>query len=160
MRGMAKVSAGILLFRRGAHSAHLEIFLVHPGGPFWKSKDLGAWSIPKGMVSADEEALAAAKREFHEETGWTCPEGNEIDLGEIRMGSGKRVRCWAVEGEVDASRCRSNFFELEWPPRSGKLHAFPEADQWQYYDAADAKRKINPHQAALIDRLIAVLGEE
>jgi predicted NUDIX family NTP pyrophosphohydrolase len=149
---MPAMSAGLLVYRRGERG--LEVLLVHPGGPFWRKKDLGAWSVPKGMINPGEDALAAARREFEEETGMPGPKGEVMDLGEIRMGSGKRVRVWAVAGEVPVERCRSNVFRHEWPPKSGKFADFPEVDQWQYFGLEEARAKINVNQAPLLEELL------
>jgi predicted NUDIX family NTP pyrophosphohydrolase len=146
------VSAGLLLFRRRA--GELEVLLVHPGGPFWQKKDLGAWSIPKGLPDDGEELLAAARRELEEETGFTAP-GDALPLGETRQRSGKVVHAWAVEGDADPSRLRSNSFELEWPPRSGKRREFPEVDRAEWFGLDEARAKINPAQAVFLDALSA-----
>jgi predicted NUDIX family NTP pyrophosphohydrolase len=153
---MAVISAGILIYRHGRSG--LEVLLVHPGGPFWARKDLGAWSIPKGLAESDEDVLAAAKREFEEETGLCCPESPAIDLGEVRLASGKRVHAWAVEGDFALESCRSNAFSLEWPPKSGKQKEFPEVDQWRYFAAEEGREKLNKNQAVLIDRLLATVS--
>ena len=123
---MTKRSAGLLLYRRSERGT--EVFLVHPGGPFWAKKDLGAWSIPKGEYAEDEAALAAARREFQEETGFAI-EGDFLDLGTVRQTGGKLVTAWALEGDCDPSAVHSNTFEMEWPPRSGKKQTFPEIDR-------------------------------
>ena len=120
---MPKQSAGLLLYRQRKH--HLEVFLVHPGGPLWAKKDLGSWSIPKGEFD-EEEPLLAAKREFQEETGFDAPQGEYIPLKHVTQKSGKIVHAWAVEAEIEAEQIHSNSFEMEWPPRSGKRQAFPE----------------------------------
>jgi len=134
----------------------LQFFLVHPGGPFWENKDAGAWSIPKGEFLDDEEALAAAKREFFEETGQPI-DGNFIKLTPIKQKSGKTVHAWAMEGDVDANNITSNTFQLEWPPRSGKFIEIPEVDKAGWFVVADAKRKINPTQYALIEELVGLI---
>jgi predicted NUDIX family NTP pyrophosphohydrolase len=152
---MPQRSAGILLFK--VHNGQLEVLLVHPGGPLWRNKDAGAWSIPKGECAADEPARAAAFREFAEETGTALADTGALDLGEIRQKGGKSVAAWAVEGDFDPARLRSNHFELTWPPRSGRTERFPEVDRAQWYDPGSAREKINPAQADLIDRLQAVL---
>ena len=144
-------SAGILLHRGGPDA--LEVLLVHPGGPAWAGRDLGAWSIPKGEYVDGEDPLAAARREFEEELGTAPPAGDAADLGEIRQKSGKRVRGWAVRGDLDAGRIQSNTFEFEWPPRSGKLIEIPEVDRAEWFDLAAAREKINPGQVPLLDRL-------
>jgi predicted NUDIX family NTP pyrophosphohydrolase len=149
-------SAGILLFRRGAGGA--EVLLVHPGGPFWARKDLGAWSIPKGEHGDDEDALAAARREFEEETGTALPDGPLTALGDIRQRGGKRVRAWALEGDFDPATVRSNTFELEWPPRSGRTQAFPEIDRAAWFGLDEARERLLGAQAPFLDRLREHLG--
>jgi predicted NUDIX family NTP pyrophosphohydrolase len=144
-------SAGILLFRRGPDGP--EFLLVHPGGPFWARRDEGAWSIPKGEHADGEDPLACARREFEEETGAAPPEGEVIELGEIRQRGGKRVSAWALEGDLDPETVHSNTFELEWPPRSGRRQPFPEVDRAAWFGLDEARRRINPAQAALLDRL-------
>lgn len=144
-------SAGILLFRR--NNKQIEFFLVHPGGPFWAKKDAGAWSIPKGEYGDEEDALSAARREFEEETGQTVS-GNFIPLQPLKQKGGKLVQAFAVEGDIDAGNIRSNTFEMEWPPRSGKRRSFPEVDRAGWFDAATAKEKINEKQAALVHELL------
>ena len=148
-----KRSAGILLHRRrdGAH----EVLLVHPGGPFWAKKDAGAWSIPKGEYEDGEEPRAAALREFAEELGAPPPDGELVELGEVRQKNRKVVTAWAAEGDVDASAVRSNTFEMEWPPRSGPPQAFPEIDRAEWFPLARAREKLVPAQAAFVDRLEA-----
>ncbi len=133
------------------------VLLVHPGGPFWKNKDAGAWSIPKGEYDDAEEPLAAAKREFAEELG-ALPAGEVTPLGEIRQKAGKVVTAFALEGEFDCATFKCNSFEIEWPPNSGKRASFPEIDQAQWFSLDEARRKINPAQAELIDRLEAALA--
>jgi predicted NUDIX family NTP pyrophosphohydrolase len=150
---MQKQSAGILLYRKTNNI--LQVFLVHPGGPFFKNKDEGSWSIPKGEFLDDEEPLAAAKREFAEETGQSIT-GDFIALGSIRQKSGKTVYAWAVEGDIDHQAIVSNTFELEWPPRSGKQITIPEIDRAEWFEIAVAKQKINPAQAELIDRIVDI----
>jgi predicted NUDIX family NTP pyrophosphohydrolase len=145
------VSAGILLFRTSDRG--VEVLLVHPGGPFWRRKDLGAWTIPKGEVQPGEDLLDAARREFHEETGWPA-EGEVISLGQVRQASRKVVHGWAVEGEFDPSAINSNTFEMEWPPRSGQMTAFPEADKAAWFGIDEARRRILPAQAPLLDALL------
>jgi predicted NUDIX family NTP pyrophosphohydrolase len=149
---MARKSAGILLWKR-EHGA-MRVLLVHPGGPFWKNKDAGAWSIPKGEYRDDEEPLAAAKREFAEELG-PLPAGDVMPLGEIRQKAGKVVTAFALEADFDCAGFTCNSFEIEWPPRSGRRTSFPEVDQAQWFPLAEARRRINPAQAELIDRLEA-----
>lgn len=144
-------SAGILLYR--TTPAGFEVLLVHPGGPFWARRDAGAWSIPKGGYGDSEEPLAAARREFEEELGTAPPADEPVDLGEIRLKSGKRVRAWALAGDLDATAITSNTFTVQWPPRSGRMQEFPEVDRAQWFGLAEARQKLNPAQAALIDRL-------
>jgi predicted NUDIX family NTP pyrophosphohydrolase len=147
-------SAGILLHRRAGDQ--LQVLLVHPGGPLWARRDAGAWSIPKGeYADGTEDPLAAARREFEEELGVAPPDGEALDLGEVRQKSGKRVRAWALAGDLDASAILSNTCEIEWPPRSGRTIEIPEVDRAQWFSLADAREKINPAQVALLDRLLA-----
>lgn len=153
---MTKSSAGILLFKRTG--GRLQVLLVHPGGPFWAEKDEGAWSIPKGEYGPDEDALAAARREFREETGFELPPGDPIPLAPLKQPSGKVVSAWAIEGDADASRIMSNAFSLEWPPRSGRRQEFPEVDRAAWFDAETARRKIAKGQAAFLDELLTKLG--
>ena len=149
------LSAGILLYRTVNDT--LEVLLVHPGGPLWARRDEGAWSVPKGEYDATEEPLDAARREFAEELGTPAPGGDPLDLGEVRQKSGKRVRAWALSGDFDATALTSNTFEMEWPPRSGRRRAFPEVDRAAWFTLAEGRRRINPAQAALLDRLAASL---
>jgi predicted NUDIX family NTP pyrophosphohydrolase len=151
---MAKHSAGILLYRLRDHS--LEVFLVHPGGPFWARKDVGAWSIPKGEFE-EEDAQAAAKREFHEETG-LCVEGDLLALTPQKQKGGKIVYAWAVEGDLDPGRVKSNTFEMEWPPRSGKKQLFPEIDKGEWFTVQAALQKINQGQVGFLKELKEKLG--
>jgi predicted NUDIX family NTP pyrophosphohydrolase len=148
---VARRSAGILLHRRGADG--VEVLLVHPGGPFWAKKDAGAWSIPKGEHEEGEDARACALREFAEETGSAPAPGELRDLGTVRQKSGKVVRAWALEGDLDPETVRSNHFEMEWPPRSGRRLQFPEVDRAAWFGLDAARAKINPAQAAFLDRL-------
>ena len=152
---MAKRSAGILMYRTGDYE--LSILLVHPGGPFWRTKDAGAWSIPKGEVDQDEEAAAAARREFEEELGTAAP-GELIPLGEIRQKGGKVVEAFAVQGDLDTSRIVSNSFECEWPPRSGRTQSFPEVDRAEWFTIAAAREKLLESQWQLLDRLTEALA--
>jgi predicted NUDIX family NTP pyrophosphohydrolase len=151
---MPKTSAGILLYRRKDNE--LRVFLVHPGGPFFAKKDEGAWSVPKGELNEGEDALAAARREFLEETGCGA-EGTFIPLSPITQKGGKIVLAWAVEGDCDADAIRSNTFALEWPPKSGRVRDFPEVDRAGWFTVGEAKKKINPAQAALVDELAGKL---
>jgi predicted NUDIX family NTP pyrophosphohydrolase len=153
---MAKVSAGLLLYRY--RDGRLQVFLVHPGGPFWARKDEGAWSIPKGEVGDGEDPLAAAKREFEEETG-IQPSGDFVPLAAIKQKAGKVVQAWAFAGDCDPRHTRSNSFTMEWPPRSGKQEEFPEVDRAEFFEIEEAKRKINPAQAELLAELQQKLSE-
>jgi predicted NUDIX family NTP pyrophosphohydrolase len=152
---MKKKSAGILLYR--LKNKFLEVFLVHPGGPFWAKKDIGSWSIPKGEFTEDEIPLDAAKREFREELGIDCT-GEFIPLTPIKQKSGKIVYAWASEGDIDPNQIKSNTFEMEWPPKSGKKQEFPEIDKGEWFNVSDAKKKIIPSQSGLIDELISKLN--
>ena len=152
---MAKVSAGLLLYRLRAGGP--EVFLVHPGGPFWAKKDAGAWSIPKGEVAADEALLAAAQREFREETGFGIT-GEFRALAPVRQAGGKTVHAWAVEADCDATAVRSNTFEMEWPPRSGRRQVFPEIDRAAWLDLASAGTKITKGQLPLLEQLERLLA--
>jgi predicted NUDIX family NTP pyrophosphohydrolase len=148
---MPNQSAGILLYRKVNNN--LQIFLVHPGGPFFKNKDLGSWSIPKGEFLEAEEPLAAAKREFEEETGQAIS-GDFIALDPVRLKSGKKIYAWAVEGDINHETIFSNLFEMEWPPKSGKKQSFPEIDRAEWFEVNEAKLKINGAQATFIEELI------
>ncbi len=148
---MATTSAGLLLYRRRAGG--LEVLIAHMGGPFFARREQGAWTIPKGEHDESEDALAAARREFAEETGAAPPEGPTIELGEVRQAGGKRVRAWALEGDFDPAALRSNTFTLEWPPRSGRSAEFPEIDRLSWVDPAGARRLLVAAQAGLIDEL-------
>jgi predicted NUDIX family NTP pyrophosphohydrolase len=162
---MARVSAGILLFRRGSGGegggggggAGIEVLLVHPGGPFWKNKDTGAWSIPKGEVAEGEDLLATARREFAEELGFAPPEG-AMPLGSVKQKGGKVVHAWGCEGECDVSQVKSNTFRMEWPPRSGKFSEFPEVDKAAWFSPAQARQKLNPGQIEFLETLERLLG--
>jgi predicted NUDIX family NTP pyrophosphohydrolase len=149
-------SAGILLYRR--REGVVEVLLVHPGGPLWAKRDLGAWSIPKGEYGPGEDPLAVALREFGEETGQPPPEGGLVALGEIRQRGGKVVSAWAAPGDLDPAAVTSNTFTLEWPPRSGTVREFPEVDRAGWFDLAAARDKLLPGQAELIDRLQELLA--
>jgi predicted NUDIX family NTP pyrophosphohydrolase len=154
---MAKKSAGILLYR--FRDGTLEVFLVHPGGPFWTKKDAHAWGIPKGELQADEDPLLAAKRELEEETGLT-PQGQFIALTPRKQPSGKVIHAWAVEGDCDAKAIRSNAFQMEWPPRSGKYQEFPEIDRAAWLSLAEAAEKIAPGQRGFLDELLRLLSKD
>jgi predicted NUDIX family NTP pyrophosphohydrolase len=152
----AASSAGILLHRRG--EAGTEVLLVHPGGPYWTRKDLGAWSIPKGELDPGEDPRACALREFAEETGVALELAELDELGSVTLKSGKLVHGFAAAGELDAAAVRSNTFELEWPPRSGRMRSFPEIDRAEWFALDAARAKLNPAQAAFVDRLEELLG--
>jgi predicted NUDIX family NTP pyrophosphohydrolase len=154
---MPKKSAGLLLFRQNSQASQVEVFLVHPGGPFWRNKDEGAWTIPKGEFTDEEDALAAARREFQEETGSAAPVGEYLPLKSIKQTGGKSVHAWAIEADFDAARLQSNSFRCEWPPRSGRMQDFPEVDRAEWFAPDAAKRKILKGQAPLIDQLLALL---
>ena len=139
-------------FRTG----QLEVLLAHPGGPFFTNKDLGAWTIPKGLVDEDEDQLVTAQREFEEETG-TRPEGDFVPLGEVLQKGGKTVVAWAFEGDLDPAAIRSNTFQREWPPRSGRWRDFPEVDRAAFFSIDEARGKINPAQAEFLSRLERLL---
>lgn len=150
-----KTSAGLLLYRDAA--GRLEVLLVHPGGPFWAKKDAGAWSIPKGEIAEGEDPLAAAKREFEEETG-TRPTGEAIALAPRRQASGKLVHAWAVRGDLDPAALKSTTFTLEWPPRSGRRQEFPEVDRAAWFTLDEAREKILKGQAPFLDDLERIAG--
>ena len=151
IRKRSNISAGLLMFRRKNNS--LEFLLVHPGGPFWKNKDDGAWSIPKGETAENEDLLTRAQIEFEEELGFK-PSGAWIPLGSIKQKGGKTVHCWGFEGDLPQPfELRSNTFQLEWPPRSGKFKEFPEVDRAKFFSDEIARRKINPAQVPFLDRL-------
>ena len=154
----AKESAGILLFRGGDAP---QLLLVHPGGPFWAKKDLGAWSIPKGELEIGEDGRDCALRELGEELGPATPRLDPaalVELGAVRQKSGKLVHAWAAEAEFDPAKLDGNTFELEWPPRSGRRREFPEVDRAEWFDPDEARRRILPAQAPLIDALLAALA--
>ncbi len=153
---MPQVSAGLLLYR--IRNGASEVFLVHPGGPLWEKKDLGVWSIPKGLVDKDEDTLDAAKREFHEETGFIAS-GPFIPLTPVKLASGKIVSAWAFEGDCDERNMRSNSFTMEWPPHSGKLGLFPEADRGAWFRLEEASRKISKGQRILLEDLQRLLSQ-
>ena len=153
---MPKLSAGLLVYRRGDDGP--EVLLVHPGGPYWAKKDDGAWSIPKGEYEPDEDPLQVALREFEEETGKAPPDPTgAVSLGELRQPSGKIVRAWTVEGDVDVAEVHSNMFEMEWPPRSGRTKEFPEVDRAGWFGLEEARRKLLKGQLGFIDRLLELL---
>jgi predicted NUDIX family NTP pyrophosphohydrolase len=156
MAARGKHSAGILLFRRGADG--LQVFLVHPGGPFWAHKDDGAWSIPKGECAPAEDLLQAAQREFQEETG-TSVAGTFLPLPAVRQSGGKTVTAWALEGELDPAHLRSNTFALQWPPGSGLQQTFPEVDRGGWFGLDEARRKLLSGQHPLLDALLGLVGE-
>src|SRR5439155_16653685 len=155
MAKRANVSAGLLLFRR--RGGRLEVFLARPGGPFWANRDAGVWTLPKGVVEPGEDLLAAARREFAEETG-VVPAGPFLPLGSVRQKAGKTVHAWAWEGDADPARVTSNSMWVEWPRGSGKRRAFPEIDRCGWFDPAAAREKLNPAQAEFVDRLEAALA--
>lgn len=154
---MSQHSAGIFLFRH--RDRVLEVLLAHPGGPYWANKDLGSWSIPKGLIAAGEDPLAAARREFQEETGFDV-NGGFIDLGTEKQASGKIVHAWALEGDLDPDKIVSNTFSLEWPPRSGRTQEFPEVDRAQWFDPETARNKITKGQRPLLERLLTTLRSD
>jgi predicted NUDIX family NTP pyrophosphohydrolase len=151
-----RVSSGILLYRHPGE--RLEVLLAHPGGPFFEGRDPGHWTVPKGEPDPDEPLEAAARREFREETGQELPDGPWLDLGSIVQKGGKVVHAWAVEGDLDPGSARSETFEMEWPPRSGHMQAFPEIDRVAWFDPVEARRRIKSAQIPLMDRLEALLG--
>jgi predicted NUDIX family NTP pyrophosphohydrolase len=153
-----RTSAGILLWR--SLGGRLEVLLGHPGGPYFAGKDADHWTVLKGEVDPGEDLLAVARREFEEETGHPLPEGPTIELGEIRQKSGKRVLAWAVEGDLDTQTAVSNSFEMEWPPRSGRMREFPEIDRVEWFGPDDARDKIKSAQAPFLDRLERTLADE
>jgi len=151
-----KKSAGIILYRK--RNGFLEIFLIHPGGPFWKNKDDGAWSIPKGELDENEDPLKAAQREFKEEKRITI-NGVFCELTPIKQKSGKLVYAWALEKNIDMPTISSNYFEIEWPPKSKQLKQFPEVDKGEWFNTTSAKQKINPSQVAFIEELMQKVGD-
>ncbi len=152
---MPKTSAGLLLYRERA--GRLEVFLVHPGGPFWARKDAGAWSIPKGEFGDDEAPLAAARREFEEETGMAV-DGEFVALPPLRQPSGKVIYAWALRADIDPARVKSNTFMLEWPPKSGQQREFPEVDRAEWFALEEAAAKIQKGQAPFLDQLRGLAG--
>ena len=154
LAAVPKQSAGLLMYR---HHGALEVLLVHPGGPFWRDRDAGAWTLPKGEFTDGESALDAARREFVEETG-VVPEGPFLALTPVRQRAGKLVHAWAFRGDCDPGKLTSNSFTMEWPPRSGKLASFPEVDRAEFFTIPTAQGKINPAQLALLAELERLLG--
>jgi predicted NUDIX family NTP pyrophosphohydrolase len=154
---MARRSAGLLMFRR--RGPGIEVLLIHPGGPFWANKDVGAWSVPKGEYDDSEEPLAAAQREFGEETGWPSAPPF-LPLGSIKQRGGKVVTAWAFEGDADPATLTSNEFEMEWPRHSGRMQSFPEADRAEWFEPAEARRRILASQVGFIDELERLLATE
>jgi predicted NUDIX family NTP pyrophosphohydrolase len=146
-------SAGLLLYRR-APDGGIEVLLAHPGGPVWAKRDEGAWTVPKGEFHDGEEVWAVAQREFEEETGHPAPDGDPIELGEIRQKGGKLVEAWALEGDLDPATAHSNTFPLEWPPRSGRWMTVPEIDRVAWFEPDEARRRIKDTQIPFIDRLL------
>lgn len=155
---MPKLSAGLLLYRGEYRAGQLEVLLVHPGGPFWAKKDEHAWSVPKGEYEPGEDAFGAARREFAEELGVAAPNGAAVPLGELRQSGGKRVSVWALVGDLDASSTMSNTFEMEWPPKSGRLQSFPEVDRAEWFGVDVARTKLHKGQVPFIDLLLAALA--
>jgi predicted NUDIX family NTP pyrophosphohydrolase len=159
----AATSAGILLYRRFGDGP--EVLLAHPGGPYWRQQDYGSWSVPKGIAEGDEALDAVAAREFEEETGFQLaavarhPERRPVDLGEVTLKSGKTVRAWAVEGDLDPELAHSNEIEIEWPPRTGRKLRIPEVDRVAWFRLGEARERFHPAQAAFVDRLQALLPD-
>ena len=160
MSPMSTLSAGLLIYRYSdsPEQRTLEVLLVHPGGPFWKKKDDGAWSIPKGLVEPGEESQAAAAREFTEETGFQPPRTPWLDLGLAKLKSGKQIQAWAAEGDFNVAHLRSNVFSMEWPPKSGREQEFPEVDRALYVAPEVARVKLNEAQVVFVDRLLELLS--
>jgi predicted NUDIX family NTP pyrophosphohydrolase len=152
---MPKISAGLLMYRDA--DKRLEVLLVHPGGPYWQRKDNGAWTIPRGQVELEEDHLTAAIREFTEETGWQ-PQGPYLPLGEVRPRSGKTIHAWAFRGSYDPRSIRSNLFEIEWPPKSGRRQQFPEIDRAGFFTIAEAQNKMIVSELPFLDRLAKQLA--
>lgn len=150
-RSAKRESAGLLLYRQ--RDGRREALLVHPGGPFWQKRDDGVWSIPKGEIGENETGIDVARREFHEELGVPAPDGEVTSLGTVRQAGGKVVHAWALSGDLDVTQTTSNTFEIEWPPRSGKIQRFPEVDRAAWFDLDTARHKMVPAQSAFIDRL-------
>jgi predicted NUDIX family NTP pyrophosphohydrolase len=154
---MGKVSAGLLMYRK--RNQQLEVLLVHLGGPFWVKKDAGAWFVPKGEVNPGEDKLAAARREFQEETG-LAPGPDLLPLGSVKHKSGKTVSVWTFEGDCDPATLRSNTFQMEWPPGSGKMREFPEIDRAAFFSIEAAHEKMHPTEFAFVTRLLKVISGE
>jgi len=152
LASVAKESAGLLMYR--VRNGELEFLLAHPGGPLWKNKDAGAWTIPKGELSPGEEPLLAAQREFEEELGFK-PQGPFMELTPIKQKSGKKVHAWALQGDCDPTQIQSNSFKMEWPPRSGRQAEFPEVDRAEFFGFEQAKEKINPAQVKFLEEMLA-----
>ena len=148
-------SAGLLIWRKRARA--VEVLLVHPGGPYWRNKDAGAWQIPKGLIEPDEDAAMAARREAEEEMG-VALDGTLVPLGEVRQAGGKIVAAFAIEADLDATAIRSNLFEMEWPPKSGRVRSFPEVDAARWFGIAEAREMMLPSQVSLLERLLAGSG--
>lgn len=153
---MSALSAGILLYRRQRRNT--EVLIAHPGGPFFTRKHRGAWSIPKGLVDPGEDVEDTARREWEEETGYVLPDGRWFDLGDTELRSGKRVRAWAVEGDVDPTQLEPNTFTMEWPPRSGRFAEFPEIDELRWVSRITAANLLNPAQVVFVERLFKILA--
>jgi len=153
---MPRLSSGLLLFRR--REGRLEVLLVHPGGPFWRRRDAGGWSLPKGEHEPNENSLSAARREFAEELGLPPPAGEAIELGAVKQPSGKLIHAWALAADIDVSQIQSNSFELEWPRGSGELRLFPEVDRAAWFDLATAREKLIAGQRPLLDLLLERVG--
>ena len=156
---MVARSAGLLLYRLAAPVDALEVLLAHPGGPFWARRDAGAWSVPKGEYEAGDDPMAAAWREFYEETGFNPPSGTPLSLGEVVQPGGKRVVAWALEGDLDPAQARSNTFEIEWPRGSGRLRSFPEVDRLEWAGLHLARTRLLKGQIPFLDRLVAALAD-
>jgi predicted NUDIX family NTP pyrophosphohydrolase len=150
------MSAGLLLYRESV-AGGVEVLLVHPGGPFWARKDAGSWSIPKGEYGEGDDPAARAEEEFAEELGRRPPPGARLDLGEVRQAGGKRVRAWAVHGDIDTGATTSNTFDMEWPPRSGEHRSFPEVDKAAWFSLTEARTKLLAGQLPLLERLESAL---
>jgi predicted NUDIX family NTP pyrophosphohydrolase len=151
-------SAGLLLYRQTSATG-VEVLLAHPGGPLWAKRDAGVWTVPKGEFHDGEEAWAVARREFEEETGHPAPDGDPIELGEIRQKGGKLVEAWALEGDLDPATARSNTFPFEWPPRSGRWITIPEIDRVEWFAPGEARQRIKDTQSPFVDRLLDALDD-